>query len=119
MLPMSPVDEYLNTLSAPERKSLERVRRVVRETLPEAQEVISYGMPGFKYEGKYLAGYCAFKSHLSFFPASNPIKVLGAKLSGFKLSKGTVQFSLEHPIPEELIVEMVQVRARDITQKPS
>src|SRR5215831_1299714 len=97
---MSLIDEYLMQLGVPERAALERIRRIVHETVPEAEEVIGYGMPGFKYRGKYLVGFSAFKNHLSLFPASGPVEAFKEQLRDFNLSKGTVQFTLEKPLPE-------------------
>jgi uncharacterized protein YdhG (YjbR/CyaY superfamily) len=111
---MSAVDEYLGKVPAPQRGELERVRNIVKETVSEAEEVISYGMPGFKYQKKYLFGYAAFKDHMSIFPTAAPVEALQEKLSDFELSKGTVQFTLEHPVPEAIIKELVSVRVKAI-----
>ena len=70
---MSVVDDYLKNLPEPQKAELERIRKIVKQTVPEAEEVISYGVPGFKYKGKYLITFAAFKDHLSLFPGSAPI----------------------------------------------
>lgn len=114
---MSVVDDYLAQLSAAQKAALERVRATVKQTVPEAKEVISYGMPGFTYKKKYLFGYAAFKDHLSIFPTGAPVEALQDKLGDFETSKGTVQFSVEHPIPEALIKELVSVRVEAITSR--
>ena len=111
---MSVIDDYLKDLPSVQREQLERIRKIVKRTVPEAEEVITYGMPGFKYKTKYLVGFNAFKDHLSFFPASHPIEVLQSKLHDFKLSKGTIQFTVERPIPEALLKELLLIRAEDI-----
>ena len=69
---MNKIDEYLHNLAQPERNALECIRQIVREMVPNAEEVISYGIPGFKYNDKYLLGFAAFKNHLSLFPTSGP-----------------------------------------------
>lgn len=112
---MSVVDDYLIKVDAPQRAALERVRAIVKQAVPEAEEVISYGMPGFKYKKKYLFGYAEFKDHLSLFPTATPVEALKEKLGGFELSKGTVQFTVEHPVPEDIIKELVSVRVNAIT----
>src|SRR5215471_15685790 len=99
---MSVIDEYFAQLGAPEREALERIRQIVRTTVPEAEEVISYGMPGFTYKGKYLVGLNAFRDHLSLFPTSAPVEAFRERLRDFTLSKGTIQFTLEKPVPEAL-----------------
>ena len=113
---MSVIDEYLAKIDEPQRAELERVRQIVKRAVPEAEEVISYGMPVFKYRGQYLIGFTAFKNHLSLFPASHPIEVLKDQLGEFELSKGTIQFTLEHPVPESIIKELVNIRLIDISK---
>jgi uncharacterized protein YdhG (YjbR/CyaY superfamily) len=112
---MTIIDEYLTSIDPPQRSELERIRRIVHDTLPEVEEIISYGMPGFKYKGKYLVGFNAFKDHLSLFPTAGPVEALKSKLGAFTLSKGTIQFTLERPLPEPLIKEILLARAGDIT----
>jgi len=116
---MSVVDTYLNELPAPQRKELERIRKIVRKYYPEAREAISYGMPAFKYDGKYLVAYWAFKEHMSLFPTNGPIEALQSKLSDYTTSKGTIQFTLKKPLPEPLIAEILQARVRTILSSRS
>jgi uncharacterized protein YdhG (YjbR/CyaY superfamily) len=104
---MSVVDDYLATVPEPQKSELERVRKIIRQTAPEAQEVMTYGMPGFTYKGKYLISFAAFKDHMSVFPGAEPIVLLKNQLKDYKISKGTVQFTLEHPLSESLIRHMV------------
>ena len=111
------VDEFLTQFSESQRAELERIRHIVVQTVPDAQELISYCMPSFKYKGKYLVGYRAYKKHLSLFPAAAPIEALKDKLTSFKISKGTIQFTLDHPIPEALIKELVLHRLADIERR--
>ena len=111
---MSDVDTYLNRLDVPERSELERVRQIVAEHVPAATQGISYAIPGFKYRGKYLMGYAAFRDHLSIFPTAEPIEVLAPKLSAYKLARGTIQYQLEKPIPAKLIRELLDVRVEAI-----
>ena len=111
---MSAVEDYLKTLDEPQRVGLERIRRIVREVAPQADEVISYGIPGFKYRQKYLVGFAAFKDHLSLFPTSHPLEVMRSDLGKYKLSKGTIQFTIEHPIPESVVKQLIEIRLADI-----
>jgi uncharacterized protein YdhG (YjbR/CyaY superfamily) len=111
---MSVIDDYLKNVSAPERADLERIRRIVKSATPEAEEIISYGMPGFKYRNKPLIWFAAFKNHLSIFPTAGPIEQMRRQLEGFKLSKGTIQFTLEKPLPDPLIKELVRLRMNQI-----
>lgn len=111
------IDDYLTKLDPADRAQLERIRKIVHDVAPEVEECLSYGMPGFKLKGKYLGGFNAFKAHLSFFPGARAVDVLKDKLDGFKLSTGTVQFTVDKPIPEELIREMVEIRMTAIDEK--
>jgi uncharacterized protein YdhG (YjbR/CyaY superfamily) len=111
---MSVVDTYLSELPAPQRAELERIRRIVRKYYPDAREAISYGMPAFKYHGKYLVAYWAFKDHMSLFPTGGPVEVFKNKLADYTTSKGTIQFTLKKPLPEPLIAEILQERVRTI-----
>lgn len=111
------VDKYLSKVSVPNRSELERVRLIVKKVAPEATEVISYGMPGFKYKGQYMLGYAAFKDHLSLFPTSVPIELLRGELTEYKTAKGTIQFSADNPISEALITKIVKLRLKNILSK--
>lgn len=111
---MSKVDDYLAKISSPQKDELERVRQIVKQSCPEAEETISYGMPAFKYVGKYLVGFAAFKNHMSLFPTPGPIAALKDKLKSFNTSKGTIQFTTENPLPESLIKEIIKHRINNI-----
>lgn len=103
------VDEYFAQIERDDyRLALQKLREVLRSELPEAEEVISYGMPSFKMRIS-LVYYAAFKNHLSFFPAAMPAELL-PELEGFKVSKGTIQFHPDRPIPEELVRKLVRAR---------
>lgn len=111
---MKEVESYLAKLSDDQKKPLEQIRNLVKEMAPDAIEGISYGMPGFKYKGKYLLGYAAFKDHLSFFPTSTPVEAFQKELKDFKISKGTIQFTAENPIPEELLKQIIEYRVQSL-----
>jgi uncharacterized protein YdhG (YjbR/CyaY superfamily) len=105
---MTVIDECLMGVPEPQKRELERVRRIILEEILDAEEVIGYGMPSFKVNGTYVAHFAAFKDHLSLFP-TGIVDDFKDRLAGFKTSKGTIQFSTEHPLPEELIRELVRV----------
>jgi uncharacterized protein YdhG (YjbR/CyaY superfamily) len=111
-------DDYLSGVPEPERTELERVRAVVRRTVPDAEEATSYGLPAFKYRNRPLLGFRSSKSHLSVFPFS-PEAVDAARdsLSGFDVSKGTVRFTPEKPIPDDALEELLRYRLREIEGK--
>ena len=111
---MNDVDTYLATVPEPQKTELERIRDIVRAAVPDAEESISYMMPAFKYKKKPLLYYAAFKHHMSIFPTSGPTEVLKTKLTDYKVSKGTIQFTLEKPLPSILLKEILQTRVAEI-----
>lgn len=104
------VNEYLAGVPQPARSTLQKVRAAIRAAAPKgATEVISYGMPMFKYKGQ-LAGYAAFAKHCSLFPGG----IVGEfkdELEGYKTSKGTIQFAVDKPLPAALIKKLVKFSA--------
>lgn len=114
---MSVIDDRLSQLPAAEREALERIRSIALHLVPDAEETISYGLPALKYKKQPLIYFDAFKDHLSLFPTSGPTEELKDKLKDFKASKGTIQFTLEKPLPEALIREIIEVRLNDINTR--
>lgn len=114
---MSAVEEYLAKVEPAQRAELERVRATIKKIVPEAEEVITYAMPGFKYKGKYLIAYAPFKDHLSVFPGAGAVEALKDELDDFTVSKGTVQFTLEKPLPDAVLTKLVESRIHEITKK--
>jgi uncharacterized protein YdhG (YjbR/CyaY superfamily) len=108
--------DYLAKTNETQKRHLERIIAIVKDIVPNANEVISYGIPGFKYKGQYLLGFAVFKNHMSLFPTSGPIENLKDKLKGFKTARGTIQFSDDNPLPEHLLKEIIENRLRGITK---
>ena len=111
---MSVIDDYFKGINTAQRNEFERIRKIVKKVAPEAEEVISYGMPAFKYKDKYLIGFAVFKNHSSLFPTSEPIRVLKDELGDSATSKGAIQFTLDKPLPESIITKLVEVRLKQI-----
>jgi uncharacterized protein YdhG (YjbR/CyaY superfamily) len=109
------VDEYLDGVPEPARSTLNRVRSAIRSAAPpEATEVISYGMPAFRYK-KPLLGYAAFAKHCSLFPMSaTVIQTLRKELEGFETSKGTIRFPVDKPPSAALVKKLVKARLAEI-----
>ena len=107
------VDAYYAALEEPKRSTLETVRRRIRESAPEAEECISYQIPGFRVRGKMIAGLAAFKNHLSYFPHSGSVLTeLDAELEGYTYNRGTLQFRIDEPLPKAVVEKLVAVRMR-------
>jgi uncharacterized protein YdhG (YjbR/CyaY superfamily) len=104
------VDEYLAGVPEPARSTLNKIRATIRSTLPpEATETISYQMPAFKHKG-VLVWYAAFSNHCSLFPTASVIEAFKDELKGFSLSKGTIQFTTDKPLPAALVKKLVKAR---------
>lgn len=108
------VDAYLAKVPDPARSTLEKVRATIRSVVPaETTEVLSYGMPAFRYKGALVA-YAAFKDHCSLFPMqASLIDQMKDELGSYRTSKGTLQFPLNKPLPAALLKKMVKLRVAE------
>ena len=108
------IDAYLDGLDEPRRSTLSELRMVLRRLLPDAEEGISYGCPAFKVGGKTVAGFAAFKGHLSYLPHSGSVfGELAEELAGYSYSSGALRFPIDAPLPEQLVEHLVTVRLRE------
>lgn len=107
------VDSYLAALPVEVAAALEKLRKTIRAAAPEAEEVISYGMPACKYHGP-LVYFGAFANHCSFFPGSKSIvKIFAKDLEPFEASGGTIHFTVDHPLPQTLVKKIVKARMKE------
>jgi uncharacterized protein YdhG (YjbR/CyaY superfamily) len=107
------VDKYLLSLPQPKRGTLEALRRTILNIIPEAEQCISYGMPAFRVQGKVIAGFAAFKNHLSYLPHSGSvIPKLGSALSQYKTSKGALQFPIDRPLSKAIVKKLITIRKK-------
>lgn len=114
MAPPASVDEYLARVPEPARSTLKKVRSVIRSAVPkEATEVISYGIPAFKYK-KVLVWYAAFSDHCSLFPTASVIQKFKDELKDYRVSKGTIHFPTDKPLPAALVRKMAKARLAEI-----
>src|ERR1700692_2523517 len=108
------VDAYLAALEEPKQSALRTLRQTVLEVLPEAEQCISYAIPGFRVRGQMIAGFAAFKNHLSYFPHSGSvIPELHDDVGPYVTNKGTLQFPIDTPLPKVLVEKLVTVRLRE------
>ena len=109
------VDRYLAGLDEPKRSTLEELRTSILEVVPEAEQSISYGMPAFKIAGKTVAGFAAFKHHLSYLPHSGSVlSTLAGDTADYETSKGALRFAIDKPLPKQLVKSLVDVRMREL-----
>jgi uncharacterized protein YdhG (YjbR/CyaY superfamily) len=105
------VDEYLQRLEEPKRSTLQALRGAILEVVPDAEEVISYGVPAFRLRGKTIAGFAAFKNHVSYLPFSGSVlDQLCDELQGYEMTKGSLHFPIDHPLPESLVRKLIETR---------
>lgn len=108
------VDEYLRGIEEPKRSTLEALRRTILEIVPEAEQVISYKVPAFRVDGRIVAGFAAFKDHLSYLPFSGSVlPELAGKLEGYTMTNSALHFSVDRPSPKTLVRKLIAARRSD------
>jgi len=107
------IDDYIATFPKNVQHKLNEVRGAIKESAPEAEEAISYGMATFKLNGN-LVHFGAYKKHIGFYPTHSGILAFEEKLSIYKHSKGAVQFPIDKPIPLNIVREIVRFRVKKI-----
>lgn len=110
------IDEYITQFPAEVQAPMQELRSTIRKAAPEAQETINYQMPTFTLEGN-LVHFAGYKNHIGFYPAPSGIEHFSKELSAYELSKGTVRFPLDRPIPFDLINRIVQFRVKENLEK--
>lgn len=105
------IASYLAALSADKRRALEKLRKDIRAAAPDAEECISYGIPGFRFNGRLLASYAASAKHCAFYPGSI-VQQLKKELKGYDTAKGTIRFAADEPLPAPLVRKIVKARIR-------
>ncbi len=105
------VDAYLSTLDEPKRATLKQLRATILAVVPDAEQGISYGVPAFRLHGKVIAGFAAFKHHLSYLPHSGSVfPELREELASYRTSTGALQFPVDAPLPTPLVERLIRVR---------
>ena len=109
------IDRYLAGLDEPQRSTLEALRKAIMEVVPGAEQCISYGMPAFKMQGKTVAGFAAFKNHLSYLPHSGSVlAALPDVVAPYETSKGSLKFAINNPLPKRLVKKLVHTRMEEL-----
>ena len=118
MKALASVNEYIATADRQAKKALKDIRKTIKSAAPDAEEVISYQIPGYKYHGM-LVFFAAWKNHISLYPAPWGAESLKKEMSVYEGSKGTIKFPLDKPIPLTLIKKMVKYRVKENEMKAS
>ena len=112
------VDDYMTGLPDDRRAAMEQLRSTIRAAAPDATEAISYNMPSFRQQGRFLVSYEAFKRHYSLFPWNDEmVAELGEELKPYAVGKGTIRFPAEQPIPVDLVTRIIEIRNRQHAQE--
>ena len=113
------IDEYLRGVEEPGRSTLQTLRRTILEIVPDAEEVISYRVPAFRVGGETVAGFAAFKSHLSYLPFSGSVlSQLAEELDGYAMTKSSLHFPADRPLPRALVKKLIKVRLAQVGRRP-
>jgi uncharacterized protein YdhG (YjbR/CyaY superfamily) len=109
------IDRYLAGLDEPQRSTLEALRTSIMDVVPGAEQCISYGMPAFKVQGKTVAGFAAFKNHLSYLPHSGSVlATLTDDVAPYETSKGSLKFAINNPLPKRLVKKLIHTRMAEL-----
>ena len=106
------IDEYIRDFPPPVQEILEKMREIIHEVAPGAEETISYGMPAFRLKGN-LVYFAAFRNHIGFYPTSSGIEAFENELSPYVHAKGSIQFPIDKPIPYDLVRRIVKFRVEE------
>ena len=107
------VDTYIAAQPEPQRSTLTHLREQILEVIPEAEQCISYGMPGFRVNGKVVAGFASYKKHIGYYPHSGQVfKVMMDDLAGYEVSEkgGGMKFPIDGALPDALVEKLIAVR---------
>jgi uncharacterized protein YdhG (YjbR/CyaY superfamily) len=110
------IDEYIATFPKNIQSILEEMRQAIKASAPQAEEAISYQMPTFKLNGN-LVYFAAWKNHIGFYPTSSATEAFKEELSDYEVTKGTVKFPINKPIPFDLVKKMVRYRVKENLDK--
>ena len=118
MATTNPIDEYLAALDEPKRTTLTSLRDTIMAIVPDAEQCISYGLPAFRLRGKNIAGFAAFKKHLSYLPHSGSvIPQLAKETAAYTSTRGSLHFPVDEPLPEALVRKLLAMRMAEAFDK--
>ena len=107
------IDEYIAGFPKETQKILEQVRATIKNTVPDAEETISYAIPAFTLNKTYLVYFAGYKHHISLYPAPTGNEAFEKEIAAYKSGKGTVQFPLNKPLPLDLITKVIKYRLKE------
>jgi uncharacterized protein YdhG (YjbR/CyaY superfamily) len=111
------IDEYIDRFPEDVQNVLHKIRALINEVVPDAEEKISYQIPTFTLNGSYLIYFAGFKNHVSVYPAPRGTAQFKKELAAYEGGKGTVRFPLDQPIPYGLIKRIVKFKVKENKEK--
>ena len=112
------VDEYLLTVEEPKRSTLQAVRGTILEIVPDAEQTISYKVPAFRLDGAIVAGFAAFRDHLSYLPFSGSVLAqLPDDLSEYTVTKSALHFPIDKPLPKAIVEKLIAMRRAEVRRR--
>ena len=113
------INEYIAEFPSDVQKKLEELRALIKATAPDATETIAYAIPTFDLHGKHLVHFAGYANHIGLYPTPSGLEAFEAELKPYRSGKGTAQFSLDEPLPTDLIRRIVEFRVEENTRKYS
>lgn len=111
------IDDYLMQLDEPKRRTLGTLRKTIVSISPEAEQGMAYGLPAFRLHGKVVAGFAAFRNHLSYLPHSGRVlSRLRDEVASYTTSKGALQFPVDKPLPKGLVKKLIEARLLELRE---
>jgi uncharacterized protein YdhG (YjbR/CyaY superfamily) len=114
------IDEYLATVDADKRATLEKLRKTIKSVVPKAEECFSYGLPAFRLNGRPIAAFAAAAKHCAYYPMSGSVvAALKEELKDYETSKGAIRFQPDKPLPAALVRKLIKARIAEVSNAPS
>ena len=106
------VTRYLDSIDEPKRATLKKLRDTIMELVPDAEQGLSYQLPAFRVRGRVIAGFAAFKNHLSYLPHSGSVftELVETELAAYTKTTGALHFPIDEPLPREIVKKLIAVR---------
>lgn len=112
------ITAYLSAIDEPKRTTLQKLRETIAELIPEAEQGLSYQVPAFRVEGKVVAGFAAFKNHLSYLPHSGSVfSELKDELAPYQKSSGALRFAVDETLPRDIVKKLIEIRMSQLFHK--
>ena len=111
------VDEYIAVFPIKVQRLLKQMRKKIKAAAPKAEEIISYGMPAYKYMGRPLVYFAGFENHIGFYATPTGNIIFKKELDVYKTGKGSIQFPVDQSLPLALITKIVQYRVAENEEK--